>query len=63
MGVQLNREIKAYCQDFEPVRQVLRGSGAVFVETKEQVDHYYDLRRLGEEEGRSQCAILSSSPI
>ena len=51
MSVQLNREIKAYCPDFAPVRRILKDSGAIFIETKEQVDRYYHLPRLGEEEG------------
>ena len=29
MEVSLNREIKAYCADFVPVRQILRSLGAV----------------------------------
>ncbi len=43
MEFRLNREIKAYCPDFEPVRTILRTHGAEFVEVKEQVDHYYRL--------------------
>ena len=43
MDMRLNREIKAYCPDFAPVREVLRGLGAVFVEVKEQVDYFYHL--------------------
>ena len=43
MDVRLNRELKAYCADFAPVRQILRDLGAVFVEVKEQVDYYYHL--------------------
>ena len=43
MDVRLNREIKAYCPDFAPVRQILGDLGAVFVEVKEQVDFYYHL--------------------
>lgn len=41
MDFRLNREIKAYCPDFEPVRKILREQGAEFVEVKEQVDYYY----------------------
>lgn len=48
MTVNLNREIKAYCPDFGPVRQILRDTGAVFIETKEQVDYYYHLPNLGD---------------
>lgn len=43
MEFRLNREIKAYCPDFEPVRVILRTHGAEFVEVKDQVDHYYRL--------------------
>ena len=43
MNLRLNRELKAYCKDFSTVRRLLRDHGAVFVEVKEQVDHYYHL--------------------
>ena len=43
MDFRLNRELKAYCEDFVTVRRLLRDRGAVFVEVKEQVDHYYHL--------------------
>ncbi len=43
MDFRLNREIKAYCNDFTTARQLLRGHGAAFVEVKEQVDYYYRL--------------------
>ncbi len=43
MEFRLNREIKAYCPDFDPVREILREQSAEFVEVKEQVDHYYRL--------------------
>ena len=49
MGVQLNREIKAYCPDFVPVRQVLRDVGATLIEVKDQVDSYFQLPAVGEE--------------
>ena len=51
MQVNLNREIKAYCPDFGPVRQILRDKGAVFIETKEQVDRYFHLPELAGGEG------------
>ena len=51
MPVNLNREIKAYCLDFGPVRRILRDEGAVFIEAKEQVDRYYHLPELAEGEG------------
>ena len=43
MNLRLNREIKAYCNDFGPVRKLLRDHGAAFAEVKEQVDYYYRL--------------------
>ena len=43
MTLRLNREIKAFCSDFEPIRRLLQGSGAVFAEVKEQVDYFYRL--------------------
>ena len=43
MGIQLNREIKAYCPDFKPVRGLLRGLEAAFIEVKHQTDFYYHL--------------------
>ena len=43
MDFRLNREIKAYCNDFTTARQLLRNHGATFVEVKQQVDYYYRL--------------------
>ena len=43
MHLRLNRELKAYCNDFTTARQLLRDHGASFVEIKEQVDYYYRL--------------------
>ena len=43
MNLRLNRELKAYCHDFDTARRMLREHGAAFVEVKEQVDHYYHL--------------------
>ena len=57
MSVHLNREIKAYCPDFAPVRQLLLDRGAIFIETKEQVDYYYHLPELGEEEGTRRLKL------
>ena len=57
MKVNLNREIKAYCPDFGPVRQLLRDKGADFIETKEQVDRYYNLPELAEEEGARRIKL------
>ncbi len=41
MHLRLNRELKAYCNDFTTARQLLRDHGASFVEIKEQLDYYY----------------------
>ena len=43
MNLRLNRELKAYCNDFDTARQLLCDHGAAFVEVKEQVDCYYRL--------------------
>lgn len=48
MTIRLNREIKAYCPNFDPVRKLLRDVGATFVEVKEQVDCYYHLPAVGD---------------
>ncbi len=40
MGIRLNREIKAYCPNFKPVRSLLRGLEAVFIEVKHQTDFF-----------------------
>ena len=57
MNVQLNREIKAYCSDFAPVRQALLDVGAVFVEVKEQVDYYYHLPDRGDPGGTRRLKL------
>ena len=57
MDVRLNRELKAYCADFAPVRQILRDLGAVFVEVKEQVDFYYHLPVGSSEEGNRRLKL------
>ena len=57
MHVNLNREIKAYCPDFGPVRRILRDRGVVFIETKEQVDRYYHLPELAEGEGARRLKL------
>ncbi len=43
MELRLNREIKAFCPDFAPIRRLLGESGAVFIEVKEQIDFFYNL--------------------
>ena len=40
---KLNREIKAFCKDFRPVRTVLRDIGATLVGRKVQVDYFFIL--------------------
>ena len=50
MRVDLNRETKAYCPDFTPVRQLLSDLGATFGEVKEQVDFFYYLPPIGDGE-------------
>ena len=57
MDVHLNREIKAYCPDFRPVREILRDTGAIFIEVKEQTDHYYHLPAIGKEEGTRRLKL------
>ena len=57
MSGHSNREIKAYCPDFAPVRQLLRDGGATLIEVKEQVDHYYHLPAIGPEEGTRRLKL------
>ncbi|MXZ91142.1 MAG: class IV adenylate cyclase [Chloroflexi bacterium] len=57
MDVRLNRELKAYCADFAPVRQIIRDLGAVFVEVKEQVDCYYHLPLGSSDEGNRRLKL------
>ena len=49
MDARINREIKAFCPDFAPVRLSLSEAGAVFVEVKAQTDYFYHLP--GESDG------------
>lgn len=57
MTTQLNREIKAYCPDFGPVRDILQRHGAVHEETEDQVDYYYNLPDLATEEANRRLKI------
>ena len=57
MTTQLNREIKAHCPDFGPIREILQGLGASFVETKDQVDYYYNLPDLPAEDANRRLKI------
>ncbi len=57
MTMQTNREIKAYCSDFAPIRQALTDLGASFVEHTEQVDYYYNLADTPEGGSRRRLKI------
>ena len=57
MGLRLNREIKAYCPDFVPVRRLLRDLEAVFIEAKDQVDFFYNLPVSRNAEGRRRLKL------
>ena len=57
MDFRLNREIKAYCPDFEPVRAILQTHGAEFVQVKEQVDYYYRLPREDDSGGTRRLKL------
>ena len=57
MAMRLNREIKAYCPDFTPVRRALRDTGATFVEVKEQTDFYYHLPATGNAAGTRRLKL------
>ncbi len=43
MDFRINRELKAFCTDFRPIRRQLRRIGASFVERKKQVDYFFHL--------------------
>ena len=57
MNEQLNREIKAFCPDFGPVKDLLRNKGASFIEEAEQVDYYYNLPDLPSEDSNRRLKI------
>ena len=57
MEMRLNRELKAFCPDFTPVRQALRDIGAEFVEVKEQVDYFYYLPGSGDDAGTRRLKL------
>lgn len=57
MDLRLNRELKAYCEDFATVRRLLRDCGAIFVEVKEQVDYYYHLPAGNAAEGTRRLKL------
>ena len=57
MDYRLNRELKAYCADFPTVRRLLQDHAAVFVEIKEQVDHYYHLPVGNDVEGTRRLKL------
>ena len=53
----MNREIKAYCPDFTPIRRALRDVGAMFTEVKEQVDTFYHLPQRQGNEGTRRLKL------
>ena len=57
MNEQLNREIKAFCPDFAPVKALLQEKGASFIEESEQVDYYYNLPDLATEDANRRLKI------
>ena len=57
MQRKLNRELKAYCADFGPVREILRAQEADFVEVKEQIDYYYHLPAGDDSEGTRRLKL------
>ena len=57
MNLRLNREIKAYCDDFDTARRLLREDGAAFVEVKEQVDYYYRLPLMNSNGGTRRLKL------
>ena len=57
MQRKLNRELKAYCADFAPVRETLRTHGAYCVEIKEQVDYYYVLPTGDDSQGMRRLKL------
>ena len=52
-----NRELKAYCEDFAPVREILRAQGADFVQVEEQIDYYYVLPSGDDSEGTRRLKL------
>ena len=63
MKLRLNRELKAYCADFVTARNLLRDCGAVFVEDKEQVDHYYHLPAANDAVGTRRLKLRVESRL
>ena len=57
MEMRLNREIKAFCPDFAPVRRALRELGAEFVVVKEQVDFFYHLPGSSDDAGTRRLKL------
>ena len=57
VALRLNRELKAHCEDFATVRRLLQDQGAIFVEIKEQVDHYYHLPAGNADEGTHRLKL------
>ena len=57
MTAEMNREIKAFCPNFAPVKNLLQQKGATFIEESEQVDHYYNLPDLPVEDSNRRLKI------
>ena len=57
MTMQTNREIKAYCPDFRPVRQALTDLGASCEDQTRQVDYYYNLSDSPDENSHRHLKI------
>jgi adenylate cyclase class IV len=43
---RLNREMKSFCDDFRPIRRILRDIGATLAGQKDQVDYFFFLPDL-----------------
>ena len=52
-----NRELKAYCDDFRPIRGVLKGIGATFIERKDQVDYFFNLPEAHDASGTKRLKL------
>ena len=57
MTMHTNREIKAFCPDFRPVRRALADLGASYVENTDQVDYYYNLADTPEGNSRRRLKV------
>ena len=57
MQISLNREIKAFCPDFTPIRQSLGEIGASLAGVKKQVDFFYHLPDTSEGEATRRLKL------